>query len=216
MKKIYILRSAPYDYLVKGKTLYESFDLVAQGKFSPKVNKEVGKQLLVPTFKQKNPNDIFVICSRQKRSIETAQFIANKIQTTNLLIEVGYKMDDFISKKSFYSKNGKPDVDKARRNFVSALIRNKLQEKYNSVINRIEKIFEIIRNTDEKYVVLISHGFFMKIIEAYIKDAEIKNSPKKLLKYFSGRHETFHFCEGFVLGEEGGTFKFKKYIRNNG
>lgn len=216
MTKIFVLRSAPYDYLIKGKTLYESFDLVAQGKFSPKVNNEVGKQLLAPTFKQRSPNDIFVICSRRKRSIETAQIITKKIRATNLLVEVDYKMGDFISQTSFYGTRSKPNVDKARRSFVNALVQDRLQEKYNSVLNRIEKIFEVISSTDKKYIVLISHGFFMKIIEAYIKDPEIKYNPKKLLKYFSGRTETFHFCEGFVLVEEKGVFKFKKYIRNNG
>lgn len=216
MKKIFVIRSAPYDYLIKGKTLYESFDLVAQGKFSPKINNEIGRKLLGLIFKQENKNDIFVICSRRKRSIETAQIITKKIRATNLLIEVDYKMGEFISETSFYGTHDKPDVDKARRSFVNALIHDKLQEKYNSVMSRIEKIVKVVSSADEKYIVLISHGFFMKIIEAYIRDPKIKNNPKKLLKYFSGRHETFHFCEGFVVGEQKGDFKFKKYIRNNG
>ena len=81
------------------------------------------------------------------------------------------------------------------------------------VILRIEKILMLSKSGEEN-ILFISHGFFLKVIEAYIRDKSIKENPINLLKYFDGSHETFKFCEGFVVIYEREEFVFRTYIRN--
>ena len=211
MKKAFFIRSAPYDYLVEGLDLFDSFEAVIQKKYNPPLL-ETGKK----TLKENVPNEVFntkiVYSSSEKRCIDTGKLITKNVITLPLLSEIEYSMYDFIDKENFY-KEGKPDVNKARKAFVNGLINNKLQEKYIHVINRIEELMKFILNNDKDNAVYISHGFFLKVIEAYIRDKSIKDNTKRLLEYFDGSHETFKFCEGYQVEIGNNTIKFSTYIK---
>ncbi len=212
-KQISIIRTAPYDYHLKGMSLYQSFNAVAKREIEVSIKRSAGSY-----FKNNLPKSIYksdrVYCSPRKRSVQTAQFITDSPQILDELIEVKFKMEDFISEVKFYDEKGTPNVQKARKSFVKALVNSNLEESYESVMIRIESLLTEISQNKAKKISVFSHGFFMKIIEAYIKDKNIKNNPQKLLKYFDGSAETFKFCEGFVLDFENGEFKFNSYIRN--
>lgn len=204
MHKIYFLRTAPYAYLLKGADLYDSFDLVATRK------KDVGvlhQQIILP----KNLKNIScVFSSPTKRSKQTAAFVG-KSKILESLYEVEYSMHEFITKEDFFA-GGQPNVTKARKAFVSSLITNKLQESYSSVIQRVETTLAVLSHVEGDAVVF-THGFFLKIIEAYIHDKSINTNFQKLLHYFSGDTETFHFLEGFTVISHSGQFTFKDYVK---
>lgn len=212
-KQIFIIRTAPYNYQIKGMNLYQSFDVVA------KREKDVVIKSKADDFLGKNvPEEIrnidSVYCSPRKRSIQTANLISTNRTVLNELMEIKFKMENFISEREFFVNKGKPNVKKARKAFVKALIKNELEESYIKVFKRVEALLQVISQDDANKILVFSHGFFMKVVESYIKDKRIKSNPKRLLKYFNGDLETFKFCEGFVLEFTGKGYKFHSYIRN--
>lgn len=212
-KTAYFLRSAPYNYIVPGKNLYQSFDLVARKKYDPHLIERAGD-----FFKQNVPKEVFhtqeSFTSSDKRCIQTADFLEVSYETSPLLSEVRYIMGNLIKESEFFEQNGKPNVNKARKVFVNNLIGNKLEESYASVISRIDKLMTIIKQNELTCITMFSHGFYLKIIEAYIKNPSIKDDPCKLLQYFNGSNETFRFCEGFKVEINNDNVKFIRYIRN--
>lgn len=208
-KQVFIIRTAPYDYQIDGKNLYQSFNAVAKREIEVSI-KPAARDLL--------GTDLFfdidsVYCSPRKRSIQTAKLITSHPKVFEELMEIGFKMEDFISEQNFYDKQGNPNVLVARKAFVKALIGSELKESYEEILRRIEFLLKLILEDKSDKVLIFSHGFFMKIIEAYIKDRSIQDNPKNLLKYFDGSSETFKFCEGFILELNDGKFEFNTYIR---
>ncbi len=211
-KRVYFLRSASYDYKIDGKNLYQSFDLVARRIIDPPLDMTHGPH--VP--KQLHQLNVTAFCSPSKRSAQTATLVTTKVSVLSDLLEVKYKMANFISEKDFYDQQGRPQVRKAREAFVQALIQNQLEESYQLVIQRIESMLKTISKENSSNIIVFSHGFLLKIIEAYAKDKSIKTHPPHLIKYFDGSVETFKFCEGFLLRVKNRKFIFDSYIRNEG
>jgi broad specificity phosphatase PhoE len=146
------------------------------------------------------------------RSQQTAQLISQNHETTPLLTEIKYSMSDLLPKEKFY-KNGTPDVDNARKTFVNNLISDKL-EPYYSVTNRVKDLLVFLDSLPDIEIVCVTHGFYLKVIEAYIRDQDIIKNPNKLLQYFDGKTETFKFFEGFEVSQKYKIFIFESYIRN--
>lgn len=212
MKKIYFLRSAPYKYAIKGEDLYDSFNEVAKKTHNPKLSSYAKNYLLTHVPDDAVVNSL-VFYSPNFRSKHTAKLISPNIKKLPSLLEIGYQMEDFISKEEFF-KDNTPNVKLARMLFVNALVTNRLQEKYNSVLERIRDALDRCSKTQQTKIVVISHGFFLKVIEAFIRDPKIVRDPSRLIHYFDGTAETFKFCEGFVVEYDGKKFVFKLYIRN--
>lgn len=210
MKKVIFIRTAPYNYLIEGCNLYESFDAVAKKKIDVSLRNDARI-----VFKKNFPRGTYkeVFCSPRLRSKQTARFLTKNPKQLSILSEVYYGMGDFITQGDFLGKDHIPNVMRARTAFVNALIENKLGESYKNVINRVKKVLKKASKSELNQI-FISHGFFLKIIEAYIKDPSIEHAPSNLLKYFDGKGETFHFCEGFKVEFDGKKFTFKKYLRN--
>lgn len=210
MKKIYFLRTAPYNYQLKGMDLYDSFNAVATRTRDVSINKEAINFVLPRVIKEAQK----IFSSPAKRSVQTARLFG-KPSVFKELYEVNYSMHEFIEKEDFF-KEGKPNVTKARKAFVRALIKNELKETYASVMRRIEELLFILLPQEQAGCIVISHGFFLKILEAYTLDSSIKKYPNKLLKYFSGDTETFHFGEGFLVDSTNNQYTFNKYIKVEG
>lgn len=195
-KNISVVRTAPYNYSIAGCNLYESFNQVAKKMIDPPILASVNL-LLIKKITKENSNFETVYCSPRKRSVQTAQLFSQNPTILPELSEVCYEMENFIEPDSFFSASGTPQVQRARIAFVYALVNNKLEETYQQVINRIESFLKIISKQKSNNKLIFSHGFIMKIMEAYIQDQSIKDTPSKLLQYFDGKSETFHFLEGF-------------------
>ncbi len=211
-KTIYFIRGAPYKYLIKGENLYRSFNKVAQRKFDPGLTNDSRKYFFSNVTREILSSKL-IFHSPNKRSRKTALFVNKVVNELKLLSEIDYAMENFVSENEFFVNN-EPDVNSARKNFVSALINNNLNESYKHVIERVEYLMSICINSKEETILFISHGFFLKVIEAYIKNPKIKNIPKLLINYFNGENETFKFCEGFKIDYQDNKFTFKSYIRN--
>ena len=191
MIKIIFVRTAPYEYNLFGKSLYESFDLVARKLYEPTLQ----RKLSLPNLPK--PDTIF--CSPRKRSIETAKAIKQKfnpkseLRVTTLLREIDFSMSQFIAKAEFENVM----LAIARTKFIQAFARNKLDEKKEAVRARIDKLLGLVRKKSGT-VLCCSHGFFMKLVQIYLKDKTIFAKPKKLVKLFEPGKKPFDFLEYFV------------------
>lgn len=193
-KEVYLIRSAPYDYLIPGLNLYHSFDLVGQGVYEVELDQDQVQQF-AKQLPAKYKAEV-VLSSPRLRSIQTGRMLADMVIIDENLREVGYTMPEIISEADFYDKTGKPNVDRARREFVQALIADELTESFGSVLERVENVLDRVYKMKEQKITLVSHGFFMKIFESYIMDPSIKDEPQRLLQYFDGSKETFRFGDG--------------------
>lgn len=210
-KIIYFLRTAPYNYQLDNYDIYDSFDLVASREANVSIIHPV-INFIRPQLWSEIKNIKTIFCSPIKRSKQTAKLVGENYKTIPELYEVKYSMKQFITKKDFY-KHDKLNVTNARESFVKSLMEDNLTESYSEVIKRVEKLLLLINEVKEEKVLVFSHGFFLKIIEAYIRDESISNDPQKLLLYFDGKHETFKFGEGFVVTKEK-KYTFSRYVRN--
>src|SRR5258708_2194845 len=107
-------------------------------------------------------------------------------------------MSNFISYADFYDANGKPYVDTALMLFVRNFIANQLIEKYGHCMTRIQSLFDYLESLPDTTIAIVSHGFFLKVIESYCKNPHIAKDPTSLLSCFSGEKQTYGFCDGFI------------------
>lgn len=190
MKKIIVIKTAPYSYKLPGRTLYNSFDAVARNIVDPGITGTYEKEY--------EGKGAAVFCSPRRRATQSAQLISHDFTQLPELREIEYKMSNFISRKEFY-RYGSPNVTLARKRFFRALVSGNLDESFASVIARIQRVIDMVSQSSPDKVIVISHGFFIKVFEAYIHDRSIKRNPQRLLNYFDGSHESFGFGEGFEI-----------------
>lgn len=211
MKKIYILKTAPYSYKIDGLSLYDSFSLVGEKKLDPSIKIEKF-EIFKKNISEYIDTSQIIFCSNLKRSIQSAQMFKKKIIILGILREIDFSMIQIMDAHNF--KEDPKSIMTARRNFVNGLINNQLTESFIDVIRRIEKLLLYLQTRDEMEIIIFSHGFFMKILEAFLRNKELKNKPKILSKYFDGSRETFNFGEGFLIIEKNKTFSFINYVHN--
>lgn len=199
MKTIFFLRSAKYDYTIPGLDLYDSFNAVIKKEVIPEIIESKDDYLSRLSKRIRSIPTVF--SSPDQRCQKTAAFITKKYRELHFLAEIEYVMEDFITKEAFFS-GGKPQVDLARKLFVQALIQNQLRESYTSVLSRIQELQLFLVMSRRSEVVCISHGFLLKVIEAYFRDPRIVVDPRLLLQYFDGTEQTYAFGKGFRVDFE--------------
>lgn len=213
MKQIYFIRSAPYKYQADGMTLYQSFNAVIKKEIQPKLLPG-GKEYLTSVV----PQELFAVqsayTSEDPRCIETAKFFASQIVVTPFLQDLNYEMENFMSEKDFQHE-GKPNVTKARMALIQALVEDRLQDSFGSLLHRITNVLDLLQADKATAIACVSHGFFIKLIEIYLRHPEIEHDPKSFLKYYTGSQEAFGFCEGFVVTVEEELFKVSSSIKKN-
>ncbi|MBD3338340.1 MAG: hypothetical protein GF353_04495, partial [Candidatus Lokiarchaeota archaeon] len=100
------------------------------------------------------------------RALETAEKInehlnVSKIQQLDLLAEVNFD-NNIISKKEYKSlEDSRPLI--LERWFNSTTN----SESFEDSILRVKKIEEFLHNRDESTIILISHGWFLRLLELY-------------------------------------------------
>lgn len=209
MKTFIFTRSVPYSYLLPGQSLYQSFNSVATGTIDVDVSDgaaEYFNQHLGEMVKGVQK----VYCSPRLSSRRTAKLSGLSPVVLTELKEVSYSMSDFISEQEFFIDD-RPQVDTARQLFVKALVQDKLSEKYGEIMSRTQRVLNLLKQENAEKVLIISHGFILKIIEAVIRDPLVASQPELLLKYFDGKHETFGFCQGFVAQIRANEITFNRY-----
>lgn len=204
MKNIMIIRSLPYTYRINGLDLYDSFDAVARREVDPHISPPTTESLA--RLKSVTEKSDLVYISDTCRSRETASFLSKSFTITPLLNEIQYSMHDFIEKDVFVTMS--ENVTYARKSFFRAYINNKLREEHKAIISRIDQIFEMIDREDAENVLLISHGFFIKLVEAYVRLPGFRFDPRQLLSLYDGSVPTYPFSGGIQIHKNDNVINF--------
>jgi broad specificity phosphatase PhoE len=185
-----------YDPTFKGKySKYEGYRLSGLQRVSPDIMKSYKVK-----FKRTFNNPIF--CSTLKRGIEIASIIAKhqklKINKSKKLNEIKFDLKKLLSKRE-YEKYGSNLV---RERFIQTFIDDRLIEKRGDIKKRIEKLIAVIKKLPAGNYLLISHSFYMKILQVYLEDQSLFEKPEVLKKYFDPNKKTFDFGKGFEFNVE--------------
>ena len=207
----YFLRGAPYDYNVAGLNLYQSFDALAKGYADPPILEEK------ESYRSKLEKKVgfqrhALICAPDKRSFQTAQLICPMPKKREALSEIRYSMYNFISETEFFGTVTKPDVKKARERFVDALVADRLDEPYDKIMARVKRTLAEAKGEGHESVIAISHGFFMKVLECYVRDNLIDVHPERLRIQFEGKSIAYDFLCGFRITFDQEIPRFAGYM----
>ena len=143
------------------------------------------------------PKSNVVFCSKLKRARQCVKKTKNsKIIFTESLNEIPFDLK-FYTNELEYNKYGSLVV---RKIFKKLFIEDKLIIKRDKIFSQVKKLLENIKSnySNEKSVMIVSHSFRLKCIEAYLKtNGKIIKSPKLIEKYIKNSQKTFDFGKGF-------------------
>jgi phosphohistidine phosphatase SixA len=196
MKKIFVRKIFAYDPTFSGNfSRYEGYNLITLQKKSVNINKDCK---IVLSGNITSP----IYHSPLKRALQTAMKI-NKSLGLDLeelaeLSEIKFNLKQLLTEEQFnyYGSN------LVRKRFIEAFINDKLVEKRKEIKERINKLLKKLNNLPDGNYLLISHSFFMKLLQFYLKDKTLFENSIILKKYFNLRKKTFEFGKGFEFDVE--------------
>jgi hypothetical protein len=182
MKKIIVRKTLKYDPTLGGTySKYDGYCLITGRIADPGI--VVGQKLIC----ENNVKKIF--CAPDTRSRES---VKNGVVVAELR-EVKFDLKKLVSEGE-YEKFGSELV---RLRFLEMFVKDELVENRKEIKQRIDSLInQIMKLSDGKYLV-VSHSFFMKILEAYLQEKDVFEKPEKLSGYLNPQQRTYNFGEGF-------------------
>lgn len=194
MKNIFVRKIFKYDPTVNGKySRYDGYRLMGLRKLDPEIIR------LKRTISGIQVEKIY--CSGLRRGKETAKLLkkhfgVEKVNILPKLNEIVFDLEDLLTKDE-YQQYGS---DLMRKRFIESFAKDCLVEKRKQIKRRMDELIIAVGIQKEENILLVSHSFFMKILQVYLKDGELFDKPKKLEKFFNMNQKTFEFGEGFEFG----------------
>lgn len=192
MKKLIFRKIFPYNPTFGGKySVYQGYCLITLQTKSPGIEEELEIKIL-----DKLENIIF--SSPLKRARETSRSIAKKYKSQKIIVleelkEVMFDLKSLLTEEE-YLKEGSNLV---RKRFIESFIKDQLVEKRAEIKSRVDSARDILSKYPVGNYLLISHSFFMKILQIYLKNNKLFDHPEILSKEFDYKLKTFEFGEGF-------------------
>ena len=136
-----------------------------------------------------------VYCSSLKRGVMTLKnyFQLQDIIPLDELREVRFHLDSLLTNEE-YEEFGS---DLVRERFLLAFIADSLDEKREEIKNRVLSLIERLSKLSEGSYLVVSHSFFLKILEVYFKDKSLFDNPEILKDHFDPKKKMFEFGQGF-------------------
>lgn len=192
MKKILVRKIFPYDPTFNGqRSRYGGYCLITRGVLDPGIlEKETGLVLPAVGFPIFHPSTL--------RGRETALKIGQLLKTGQLeelseLNEVLFDLEAMMTEYEFEQSGS----NLVRERFCELFQADKLLESRASIKKRLNRFLDRLRRLPEGRYLVISHSFFMKLLQIYLKDQDLFNKPEVIVKYFDSRKKTFEFGQGF-------------------
>ncbi len=192
MKNITVLKIFPYDPTFHQKyDRYDGYALSTLQFEAPQVTEDLQLHF------RKDFNQP-IICSNLLRSKQTAQKIADRLGSYNIeslktINEVKFDLNKLLSKKEF-NKSGSNLV---RKRFINCFIEDNLTEKRENIKKRIHSLLSYLETLPDGNYLVISHSFFMKILETYLTHKNLFEKPEILKQTLNYHNKTYNFGEGF-------------------
>ncbi|QQS39195.1 histidine phosphatase family protein [Candidatus Woesebacteria bacterium] len=190
MKNIFVRKIFPYDPTVNGKySRYEGYCKITLREEDPGIIFE---------NELKTPENISIIfCSELKRAIESANaYYGNNLEIERLseLNEILFELPLLVGRRDF-EKYGSIIV---RERFFKLLIEDRLNEKQADIKSRIINTIDKLNKLPEGNYLLISHSFYMKLFELYLKYGNFNffqnNDFENIINF---ENKLYEFGEGF-------------------
>lgn len=201
MKKIIFVRTAPYQYRLADKSLYESFDLIGLQEANPKISDPSEKTIneVGEIIKKYKPE--LILSSRLIRSQGTAKLFSDSITSFSELNEIKFSMKDFSNPSDLPDNKFNHDkMNSLRQSFSKALMNNQLRENRKNIEERVANFVNFLENIDlSGNILCCSHGFIMKIFENYFISKGRIRDAKSLTNMYDWEKPTYEFLEGFVI-----------------
>jgi len=191
MKNIFVRKIFPYDPTNGGQfSKYQGYELITTRQLDVGISQEIRITL---------PGTIAspILASNLKRGQETGEVINRQlgitVQVTGLLAEVGFSIKSLLTEQE-YQQSGSSLV---RQRFLKCFIADTLAERRQSIKQRMDKLMSRLNKLPDGSYLIISHSFFMKLLQFYISHDDLFDRPELLKEDFVTDKKTFNFGEGF-------------------
>lgn len=186
MKHIFVKKIFRYDPTFKNTvSKYDGYCLITRQKYDPGIE---------PVNEVINIDTEILFCSALNRGIESAMKYKVSYSAVSELNEILYDLANLCRSEEF-EKYGSVIV---RERFTERFITNSLLESRESIFKRIEAVMELLMDTDAESILLVSHSFFMKILEAFVTtQGKIKDQPELIKDFITPEQKTYEFGKGF-------------------
>jgi broad specificity phosphatase PhoE len=170
MKVIFVRHAdlaCPYDNY--DRLSLEQLDLLATGTAQPHINTKLAmakiqKHIADGFFAKDGINAIYY--SPALRAKETAALLAGTLDVTEVeelgcLHEIVFSPSKLISEATFQRKG----MDVVREAVYKAVAENKADEATPAMLARVRQIQSLIARNDDKTIIIVTHGFFMRLLQ---------------------------------------------------
>jgi hypothetical protein len=187
MRDLFLLKVAPYGLRGMQKDFTYYSDLAAQ-KISPPLL-EGAQTHIIKSINGKIMRVDVLLCSPQERAIQTARilkenfFRGTEITVDNNLNEIPFSLGN-IAPSSYSSTE-------ARKTFLSDFMSDSLLESRDQIKRRVKRVLRVRKGIR---VLMVTHTFFMKVVEAFAKYPDLFENPEKLKLCFSTGKKLVEYC----------------------
>jgi hypothetical protein len=170
---------------------YEGYSLITRQEIDPPVE---NSNIIENLESISSP----IYCSNLLRGKQSAKIFAAGLNISKIidiaeLNEVLFDLTQLVSKEEFESEGS----TLVRKRFIESFIDNALLESRDAIELRIKNIFRILSDLPENNYLLISHSFFMKLLQIYLNNSNLFEQPTILRQEFDCKKKTFDFGKGF-------------------
>lgn len=182
----------PYDDYNK-LSLDQLNDLALQN-INPSVNEEAARKRIASSVLLKEAFDVIYV-SPSARTMETAKIINQYTEIKNIEIldelkEILFTPKDLVDKKK-YQRSG---LQAVREGLFEALENGSNTENLQDIIARISRLENKIVSTTQSSVLIITHGFLLRVLQLYFKQ------PKEIINAKSlNEAVNYDYVSGFSV-----------------
>ncbi|RJR28212.1 hypothetical protein C4564_05930 [Candidatus Microgenomates bacterium] len=190
---IYFRKILEYDPTFEGKyDEYDGYSKITLQKLDPEIIVNQHYKLDLP----KNVSQP-IFCSPLTRAKQTAQkhFKLDGIEVLEDLQEIKFDMHKLLSKQEY--KIEKSNL--VRKRFIEAFINDELSESSQTIQRRLDSVLSKVSHLEPGNYLVISHSFFLKILQCYLAEKDLFKKPALLKVRFNPNKKTFDFGSGFEL-----------------
>lgn len=189
MKKIYIRKTLCYDPTFKGKySKYQGYSKILLVDLDPSIEK-ITKVDLKVKFDAIYHSSLL----RGRESAIAFSSTKNNLEKLDYLNEIIFDLNDLVTENQYQSMGS----NIVRKRFIEAFIEDRLLEKRQKIKQRIGELISFLHNLENGSYLLVSHSFFMKILQSYLMENTLFENPEILTSHFNFKQKTFDFGDGF-------------------
>ena len=191
MKKIFVQKTLKYDPTEYGKySLYQGYCSSAVQKSNPAICEDIIPHL------SSTPTRIFsspLLRAKQTTLFFQKKYNVKKIEIVAELSEVIFDLKKLVSETEFEQQGS----FLVRKRFIESFKKDTLAESRYHIQSRLRKVITMFELLPQGFYLVVTHSFFMKLMEIYMKEKDIFENPDLITKFFDVKRRTYEFGEGF-------------------